>query len=384
MRVLHVITALGVGGAEHMLLRLLGAPALAGVEQRVLALLPGGRLAPSMRETGATVEELSFLGGVPVLSGAMGLVARARRHRPDLVQGWLYHGNLGAWLAARALGGGTPLLWGIRQSLPSLQGENGFSRVAIHLNRLLSKAPDRLLFNSQRGIEQHRAFGFDMRRAQHIPNGFDTARLAPDAAARQSLRAAWGVGEGGVVYGMLGRNHPVKDHAGFLAAARQVLDSRPLSRFVLAGTGVDAHNPALARQVVEAGLQGRLHLLGERHDVPAVLSAMDVYVSSSRAEAFSNALGEAMSCGLPCVATAVGDSADIVGDAGLLVPPQSSAALAAAMVSLADLGEHGRAVWGARARERICTRFGLEAVAYSYAQLYAELQVSRRAPRRQA
>ncbi len=377
MRVLHVITALGVGGAEHMLLRLLGAPALAGVQQRVLSLLPGGALAQAMRETGAAVEELDFLGGVPVLGGAMGLLARTRRYRPDLVQGWLYHGNLGAWLAARSVGHGTSLLWGVRQSLPSLVGENAFARVAIHLNRLLSGAPDRLLFNSQRSIDQHRAFGFDMRRAHHIPNGFDTVHLAPDAAARNRLRATWGVQEGEVVYGLLARDHPVKDHAGFFRAARQVLQARPLSRFVLAGTGVDAHNPVLAQQVAEAGLQGALHLLGERRDVPAVLSALDVYVSSSRAEAFSNSVGEAMSCGLPCVATAVGDSADIIGDTGLVVPPQSPEALAAAMVSLADLGELGRAAWGARARERIRSRFGMEAVAGRYAELYTELHAER-------
>ena len=381
MRVLHVITALGVGGAEHMLLKLLGAPALAGVEQRVLSLLPGGALAQRMRDTGAVVEELDLMGGVPVLGGAWGLVARARRQQPDLFQGWLYHGNLGALLAARTVGRRVPLLWGVRQSLPSLQGENAFARTGIYLNRLMSGAPDRLLFNSRLSVEHHSRFGFNMRRALIIPNGFDSDRLAPDPEARRRLRAAWGVGdrEGEVVYGLLARHHPVKDHAGFLRAARQVLDARPLSRFVLAGTGIHADNPVLARQVAEAGLQGALHLLGERADVPAVLSALDVYVSSSRAEAFSNAVGEAMSCGLPCVVTDVGDSADLVGATGLVVPAGEPDALASAMQATADWGAAQRQACGTRARERIRSRYSLDAVAGRYAALYAELLARRAA-----
>jgi glycosyltransferase involved in cell wall biosynthesis len=384
MRILHVITALGVGGAEHMLLKLLGAPALAGVEQRVLALLPGGKLAQAMRATGAAVDELDLLGGIPVLGGSLAVVAQARRHRPDLVQGWLYHGNLGAWLAARALGRRTPLLWGVRQSLPSLAGENAFARVAIHLNRWFSGRPDRLLFNSQLGAEHHRAFGFDMRQALVIPNGFDTERLAPDPAARLHLRAAWGVRTDEVVYGLLARHHPVKDHVGFLRAARQVLDARPGSRFVLAGTGIDAHNPILTRQVAEAGLPGAVHLLGERHDVPEMLSAMDVYVSASRAEAFSNAVGEAMSCGVPCVVTSVGDSAQVVGDTGFVVPPAEPDALAKAMVALADVGEQGRRERGALARVRIRDRYSLDAIAGRYAALYQELLAARAAPQPRA
>ncbi|MFY8088439.1 MAG: glycosyltransferase, partial [Rubrivivax sp.] len=326
-------------------------------------------------------EELDLMGGLPVLGGSWGLVARARRQQPDLVQGWLYHGNLGALLAARTVGRRVPLLWGVRQSLPSLQGENAFARTAIYLNRLLSGAPDRLLFNSRLSVEHHSRFGFNMRRSLIIPNGFDSDRLAPDPEARRRLRAAWGVGdrEGEVVYGLLARHHPVKDHAGFLRAARQVLDARPLSRFVLAGTGIHADNPVLARQVAEAGLQGALHLLGERADVPAVLSALDVYVSSSRAEAFSNAVGEAMSCGLPCVVTDVGDSADLVGATGLVVPAGEPDALAAAMQAAADWGAAQRQACGTRARERIRSRYSLDAVAGRYAALYAELLARRAA-----
>jgi len=373
MRVLHVITGLGVGGAEHMLLKLLRANALAGFEQGVVAMLPGGAMVETMRATGAAVEELNFLGGLPLLGGASQLAMLTRRHPPDLVHGWMYHGNLGAALARAALRRRVPLVWSIRQSLPSLDGENAFARAGIHLNRALSSLPDCLLFNSLAGQEQHRSFGFRMQRAHYLPNGFDTAHFAADALERARLRVAWGADGSMVMFGVLARHHPVKDHVGFLQAARRTLDARAQARFVLAGTGMDAANAALMQTIADAGLAGRVLLMGERRDAAAVLSALDVCVSSSLAEAFSNTVGEAMSCGLPCVVTAVGDSAQLIGNSGRSVPPRDPAALAAAMVAMIDLGAAGRAELGARARQRIEAEFGIDAVARRHAELYRQL-----------
>lgn len=383
MRVLHVITALGVGGAERMLLKLLGAPALSGVEQRVVALLPGGHLAPAMRATGATVDVLNFLGGLPVLAGATRLARLARNWRPDVLHGWMYHGNLGASCAQAALSGRVPLVWSIRQSLPSLQGENAFGRAAIHLGRAGSSRPDRLLFNSHTSLRQHQGFGFDVRRAQHLPNGFDTTAFAPDSAARTHWRTAWGVGDDEIVFGLMARHHPTKDHGGFLKAAQRVQTARPGVHFVLAGTGVDAGNTALAQDIAAAGLGARVHLLGERSDVAAVMAGLDVAVSSSRAEAFSNAIGEAMSCALPCVVTDVGDSALVLGGCGRVVPPCAPEALAAAMRDMVDLGRSGRAELGSEARARVMAEFSLDAVAGRHLALYTGLCAERATPLRQ-
>lgn len=356
-----------------MLLKLLGAPALASVQQQVVALLPGGAMAGPMRNAGAVVEELDLLGGLSLLTGSAQLARLARRFRPHVIHGWLYHGNLGALLARAALPERTPLIWGVRQSLPTLDGENAFARTAIHLNKWLSRQPDCLLFNSNTSLDQHRSFGFEMRHARHLPNGFATDRFAPHAADRARLRAAWGVEEDEVVFGLLARHHPVKDHAGFLEAAHRVAHARPKTRFVLAGTGVDPSNDVLARQVTDSGLGDRVHLLGERQDVPAVLAALDVYVSSSRAEAFSNSVGEAMACALPCVVTAVGDSPQVVADTGCVVPPAKPEELADAMLRMVDLGPAGRAALGAKARARVQSVFSLDAVAAQHAALYREL-----------
>jgi glycosyltransferase involved in cell wall biosynthesis len=356
-----------------MLLKLLGARALSHHDQQVIALLPGGAMAAPMRATGAQVDELDFLGGLPLLGGALGLVQLARRCNPDIVQGWLYHGNLGATLARAALPRRVPLVWGIRQSLATLEGENRFARAGIFLNRSASRRPDRVLFNSRTSLAQHRDFGFCMARAEYLPNGFETNGFRPDAQARARWRATWGVTDGSVVFGLLARYHPFKDHAGFLQAARRVCAERPASRFVLAGTGIDAANAALMHSIREAGLAAHVHLLGEQRDVASVLAALDVYVSSSSREAFSNSVGEAMSCALPCVVTDVGESRAIVAETGRVVPPGDPAALAAAMIAMHDLTAAGRAALGAQARQRVVAEFDIEAIAARYAQLYATL-----------
>jgi glycosyltransferase involved in cell wall biosynthesis len=373
MRVLHVITALGVGGAERMLLKLLGSRALSHCEHQVAAMLPGGAMAAPMRRTGAQVHELNFLGGVPLLGGALGVARVARRFEPDIVQGWLYHGNLGAALARAAVPRRVPLVWSIRQALASLEGENRFARVGIALNRMGSAHPDRILFNSRISLEHHRKFGFDLARAEYLPNGFELGGFRPDPDARARWRAAWGIQDGTVVFGLLARYHPFKDHAGFLQAASRVRAARPATRFVLAGPDVDAENRALMHHVREAGLTEHVHLLGERRDVADLLAALDAYVSSSTTEAFSNSIGEAMSCSLPCVVTDVGDSAVIVGDAGRVVPPRDPEALAAAMIAIHDLGSAGRRTLGAQARQRMVSEFDIEAVAQRYGALYRAL-----------
>jgi glycosyltransferase involved in cell wall biosynthesis len=140
---------------------------------------------------------------------------------------------------------------------------------------------------------------------------------------------------------------------------------------VLAGHGVDAANRAILSRIPER-LAPRFRLLGHRADVDAVFAGLDVAVSSSVSEAFPNAVGEAMASGVACVATAVGDTARLVGDAGLLVPPRDADALAAGIERLVRCSAT-RADLGARARRRIAAEFPIHEIAARYAAVYREL-----------
>jgi len=113
--------------------------------------------------------------------------------------------------------------------------------------------------------------------------------------------------------------------------------------------------------------------LGERADVPRLTAALDIASSSSWGEAFPNVLGEAMSCGVPCVATDAGDAALIVGGTGLIVPRGNAAALAQAWDEMLALSHDERQALGAQARARVSECFELGAISQRYAALYREL-----------
>jgi glycosyltransferase involved in cell wall biosynthesis len=107
--------------------------------------------------------------------------------------------------------------------------------------------------------------------------------------------------------------------------------------------------------------------------VPSLLAALDVLASSSRSEGFPQVVGEAMLCGVPCAVTDCGDSREIVGRAGRVVPTGDPGALAEAILELLALPGPERAVLGAAGRERIRVRYDIASVSRRYVELYREV-----------
>jgi len=209
---------------------------------------------------------------------------------------------------------------------------------------------------------------------QVIPNGFDLESYRPDPVARQEIRQALDIPEEGLVFGLVGRYDPQKDHAGFIKAA-EILSRRLSGVYcVMAGDQVSPDNQELLTLVQKSGLENRFRLLGRRSDVPRLTAALDVAASASAfGEAFSNVLGEAMSCGVPCVATDVGDARLILDDTGIVVPPKEPFALASALEKLLRLPAPERARLGARARARVQEQFSLPDIIRRYEATYEEL-----------
>jgi glycosyltransferase involved in cell wall biosynthesis len=140
-----------------------------------------------------------------------------------------------------------------------------------------------------------------------------------------------------------------------------LIAKNPKVHFVLVGPNVDEQNPALSSQIQQLKISDQVHLLGERQDIPDLMTSFDVFTTSSAyGESFPNVLGEAMSCQIPCVATDIGDSQAIVGDTGVVVSPKEPQALADAWEKLIALGQEGRQDLGKQARQRIQENFNLD------------------------
>lgn len=374
LRVLHVITGLGLGGAERMLVSLLAAADRERVSMAVISLTDDGVMGDEIRGLGIPLEAMGMRSGFPSPALLARLVSRIRAYRPALVQTWMYHADLLGGLAAR-FAGASRLVWGLHNSDLDPERTKTLTRLVARACGPLSRVlPNRIVSCSTSAMELHARLGYARDKFTVIPNGFDIRSFHPDPSARGALREALGLDDRRLLVGLVARFDPQKDHRNFIAAAARVGAPRDDVDFVLIGKDCDEANRELGAWIADTGLAGRFHLLGIRRDVQRLIPGLDLSVTSSAyGEAFPLVLGESMACGVPCVATDVGDSAHIVGDTGRVVPPGDPGALGGAIGELLALGGEERAALARAARERIVTRFSIEAIAARYLALYEGL-----------
>lgn len=339
-------------------------------QSAVVCLAGEGPIGSRIRMLDIPVHNLGLRREAPNPFRALKLRGITRTLAPHIIQGWMYHGNVMASLAGYWSVNKAPVLWNIRQALYDIRAERRMTAGVIRMGARKSASPAVIIYNSETSAQQHEAFGFRAEKRVLIPNGFDSQLFRPNPEARQQICAELGIGNHAVIVGLIARYHPVKDHESFLRAAGLVAREHPNVYFLLAGPGVTREEPVLAKAVADNRLQDRVFLLGERSDIPHVTAALDIACSASWAESFSNAIGEAMACGVPCVVTDVGESAHIVGATGLCVAPRDPGALATAIGQLISAGPDCRQERGRAARLRIEDDFSLPAVVRRYEDLY--------------
>jgi len=270
--------------------------------------------------------------------------------------------------------GRIPVIWGIRQS--DIRIEKMVKKVlARFINPLLSRVlPEFIVCCAEEARRIHLGYGYVSDKLRVIPNGFDLDRFSDDPGRRRKARSALDISEDELVVGMVGRLHALKDHRNFIQAVARISVKVPHTRFLLCGAGLTPDSREFAFLLAESGVEpSKFLLLGQKDDVEQIYPAMDVNVLSSLSEGFPNVLGEAMACGVPCVATDVGDSAMIIGSTGHVVPPRNPDALTNAIVDLLTASEEKRRFLGRLARRRIEEHFSIEVVAGQYQALYEEV-----------
>ncbi|MBF6616456.1 MAG: glycosyltransferase [Candidimonas sp.] len=373
LRVVHIISGLGLGGAETVLHRLVTAPTQPDTHI-VVSMGDAGVFGPRLQAAGIPVHTLHMRGPKAALNGLWRLFHLLRELRPDVVQTWMYHADLVGGLIAR-LAGIRAVSWGIRNSGADLHKSSPSARVLSWLcARVSGSVPAVIVSCAENAARRHQQWGYRADRMLVIPNGYDLSRWQADAIARGQARQQWGVSSDTPVIGSVARWNPLKDHHNLLAAFSQSLDSYPHMRCVLIGQGMDESNAELCGLLDRYGLRDKVILLGRRDDVPALINGLDVHVLSSRAEGFPNVVAEAMAAGVACVVTDVGDAAMMVDDAGWVAPAQDASALAAAInQAVGVLGTPEHAARLARGRDRVARLFSLEAMVASYHVVWRRL-----------
>lgn len=379
MKIVHVITGLETGGAEVMLLRLLQQADRAEVEPSVVSLTTIGPTGRLIEELGIPVLALTMRPNRPDVRALLRLTRVLKRQSPDVVHTWLYHANLVGGIAAK-LAGGIPVIWGIHQANLDPAVNKRSTMMAIRAGARASRGlPSTVVYCAHAAESAHRASGYRPRRMTVIPNGFDLVRFRPDHTAREKIRKELGLSSSAMLIGLIARFDPQKDHRTFIRAAGLLAARGANVEFVMCGNGITWQNEHLVSWIDDAGIRDRCHVLGRRDDMDEIQASLDIGASSSAGEAFPLAIGEAMASGVPCVVTNVGDSADLVGQTGRVVPPGDPVALANALLDLVDLGIEERTSLGLAARERIASRFSLASTGLQYQQLYQRVDALRAA-----
>lgn len=337
----------------------------------VVSLTGRGEIGERLEAAGISVAALGLQRGHIPWDGMRKLLDVLRDFDPDVLQGWMYHGNLAASLAGWLSGRSSRVLWGVRQCLYQSQHERPLTQRVIRACAALSWQPAAVVYNSEASRRQHEAFGFAARKSAVVPNGFE---LGPCRASKEERRRRFGLPVHGVLVGMVTRFHPCKGHDVFLRAASTVAARRPDVRLVLAGRKVDASNSELTQRAADFGIGDKTVLLGHQPDVGALLESLDVLcMPSTGGDSFPNIVGEAMAAGVPCIVSRVGDAAEIVRDTGMSVAPGDAEALAQALEAMIDLGPTGRGAMGAAARLRVARRYGLAPIVAQYEAIYEEV-----------
>jgi len=369
LRILHIVDRLDLGGTEYGILKVVDGLGGGVFEHRFCT--ARGYNADMIRQRG--LEGKLFVAGSPKTRFQL-LVPRFARimkqYRPHIVhsRNW---GSIEATFAARLTG--VPVV---------IHSEHGYELEMLdglplrrRLVRQVAYALSDAIMTVTNDLRDYHAkqIWFLRDRIRVLPNGVDTDRFAPRLTLRADLRRKFRVPGRSLVLGSVGRLVAIKSHGTLLKAAAILADRGVEVCVLIAGDG-----PELASLQSEAGalpqLSGRVQFLGALQNVPEFLNAIDVFVLPSISEGMSNTLLEAMSTGLPVVATRVGGNSELVeeGHSGFLFTARDVAKLATLLEGLANDPE-GRDKMGASARQRVLERFRLDQMITGYRSLYLEL-----------
>jgi glycosyltransferase involved in cell wall biosynthesis len=355
--VVFVIRSLNIGGAERQLIELARGLVARGWRVEVISFYAGGALKPELDAAGIAVEDLAKGGRWDILAFGR-LVRRLRRIDAPIVHAYLGEANL-IVAGLRPFVRSRVVVWGVRSADLSRSRQDWLSGLIGRINRRLARRADLIICNSRAGLDAHAADGYPSGRMTVIPNGVDTQRFVPDPDARHRVRDEWEVGSDELLVGLVGRLDPIKGHDPFLRAIAPLV-ARHRVRVVLVGTGPEAYQMSLEQLTRELGIQDWVMWSGPRTDMPAVYAALDLLVSASFGEGFSNVIAEAMSTGVPCVVTGVGDSADIVGAMGWVARPDDVEDLRRAIDAALGTSPEERASRSGRSRAHIIEAYDTE------------------------
>lgn len=364
--IVHIITSLGVGGAERVLSNLVLGMDRSKYKNIVISLRSNGHWGPILQEQGIEVYALNMHTWLSLIPTNLQLWRLLRKLKPDYVQGWMYHANVIGLIIGK-LAGVKKIYWNIRCSLMDLSKYKFSTRLIFKAGAWLSRLPTGIINNSRVSIQQHMAQGYHNSNWQYIPNGLDLAQFEPNAQIYADFRTKHKLPARAIIIGMVARFDPMKDHATFLRAAALLAKKRSDVYFVCAGRNINWQNTELTQIIHDANIADRVLLLDQLNNVNTLYPAFDYLTQTSVfGEGFPNVVAEAMACGVPCFVTDVGDALDIIGEHGYQVVKNDPDKLASEWMKALTTGTKDNTAL----RKRISENFSLPNIIDKYIEQY--------------
>lgn len=363
MKILYVITELGLGGAEILLVNLANRMVENGHDVEILALGSANAhvrtLDPRIKVSLLSMKK-NLRGFIKAYHACWKL---SRQKRWDVVHAHMFHANLVARLAA-------PLFRHARViSTAHSNNEGGAARMfAYRVTDFLSDINTNVSRGALDRYISHRFFSPS--KSICVYNFVDTKHYHPDLVAREWMRREQGFNDRQFVVLNVGRLVHEKDQSLLLRAFAIALKEHLNLWLVLVGDG--AERLALEDQAANLGIAQRVRFCGSRRDVAQWYNLADLFVLTSRVEGFGLVLAEAMASGCPAVTTDVGGCSEVVGDSGVVVPSGSVESVAEAIRRHVRLSNGQRAELAERQRARIVRLFDIDTIVRQWQSIYAE------------
>jgi glycosyltransferase involved in cell wall biosynthesis len=371
MKVVHIITGLGDGGAEHVLFKICKYDI--ANKHLVISLKGPGKYSSLLSKLGIKVYCLNvrFFSIYKFLF----LIKLLRSLKPDIVQTWLVHADFLGSIAAR-LAGINNILWNVRYSNIEIGKAKLTTIFIIKILSILSYLiPKFIIIVSKKAKKIYKIVGYNKKIFKFIPNGYDLSILKINKLQKINFRKKIKIKKNITLIGNVARYDPQKDHLNLLNALSLIREKNRNFFCVLVGSNVNQNNIDLISVIKRLKLSNHVKLLGQNNNISKVMNGLDIHVlSSSYGEGFPNVVAESMACGTPCIVTDVGDSALIVGKTGWVVPPKNSIRLAKAIEKA--LYEKNTNKWNKRcnkARLRIKNNYNISKMVRLYNKVWSKV-----------
>ena len=363
-KILYISPGMDSGGAENILFNIAKSKNID--EAIIISLTDIGFYGLRLINQGYKVYALNMQKNFLLVFKFIYLVILIKKFRPKYVHTWLYHANLIGGIAGK-IARVKRIYWSIHHDY---EYSNFIMMIEMKILTILSYLiPNKIIYCSKMVQKNHINNGYKKLISQTIENGISTSQFKPNKKYRKELRNKFKIGNDCLLLGNVSRYHPIKDHENLFKALSLLNDEKINYKCILVGSGLINNNNELLQKIKKFNLSDNVILYGKSFQIYKIMAGLDLHVLSSKKEAFGMVLLEAMSTGIACLSTDVGEAKNIIGNTGWIVNVSDPATLAFKISKIVK-EKINLDTFSSLRRDRILRKYSLEKMIKRYSQIY--------------